>query len=51
MIRNMNDHEMFLEAMTLLAEELVPEEDPVLASAEYRKQLALGLFYKVSIFI
>jgi len=49
--RNMNDHEMFLEAMTLLAEELVPEEDPVLASTEYRKQLALGLFYKFYLYV
>ena len=48
--RNMNDHEMFLEAMTILATELVPTDEPVLTSAIYRKQLALGLFYKVHIF-
>jgi len=44
--RNMNDHEMFMEALTILATELEPEFDPVLASPVYRKQLAMGLFYK-----
>ena len=45
--KNMNDHNMFLEAVTTLESELVPDNDPVLASPEYRKQLAVGLFYKV----
>ncbi len=44
----MDDHGIFLEALAILAEELVPEEDPVLASPLYRKQLAMGLFYKVA---
>jgi len=44
--RNMNDHEMFTEALTILAEELDPAFDEVLASQQYRKQLAMGLFYK-----
>ena len=47
MDRNMNDHDMFLEAMATLAGELVPDDDPVLATPLYRKQLAMGLFYKV----
>ena len=34
--------------MGILAGELVPEEEHVLASGLYRKQLALGLFYKVN---
>ena len=46
--RNMNDHDMFIEALTILASELEPEFDPVLASPIYRKQLAMGLFYKVN---
>ena len=46
--RNMNDHDMFIEALTILASELEPEFDPVLASPVYRKQLAMGLFYKVN---
>jgi xanthine dehydrogenase/oxidase len=46
--RPMDDHGIFLEALAILAEELVPEEDPVLASPLYRKQLAMGLFYKVA---
>lgn len=45
--KSMNDHETFIEALTILAEEIVPTEDPVLASQLYRKQLALCLFYKV----
>ena len=40
-------HDVFLEALGLLAEELVLDDDPVLASPVYRKQLAMGLFYKV----
>ena len=48
--KNLNDHTLFLEAMTILAEELMPEHDPVLANPIYRKQLAMGLFYKVHIF-
>ena len=47
--RNMNDHEVFIEALTILATELEPDFDPVLASPVYRKQLAMGLFYKVHI--
>ena len=47
MNKNMNDHEMFKEALQTLASELEPDFDPVLASPEYRKQLAMGLFYKV----
>ena len=45
--KNMNDHAMFLEAAALLESELQPSQDPVLASPEYRRQLAVGLFYKV----
>ncbi|XP_048383084.1 xanthine dehydrogenase-like isoform X2 [Stegostoma tigrinum] len=34
-------------ALTTLEKEIIPDEDnPLLASAEYRKSLALGLFYK-----
>ena len=47
MDRNMNDNAVFKEAVEILKGELIPEYDPVLASPEYRKQLALGLFYKV----
>ena len=47
--KNMNDHAMFLEAVSLLESELEPSPDPVLAAPEYRRQLALGLVYKVNI--
>jgi len=46
MDRNMNDNAVFQQAVQILQGELEPEYDPVLASPEYRKQLALGLFYK-----
>ena len=39
--------DIFLEALGILAEELILDEEPGLASPVYRKQLALGLFYKV----
>jgi hypothetical protein len=31
-----------------LEKEIVPESTPLTASAEYRKSLAIGLFYKVN---
>ena len=40
-------HDVFLEALGLLAEELILDDEPVLSSPIYRKQLAMGLFYKV----
>jgi hypothetical protein len=46
----MDDHDIFLEALAILAEEMVLQNDPVLASPLYRKQLAIGLFYKVQIY-
>ena len=39
--------DIFLEALGILAEELILDEEPGLASPVYRKQLALSLFYKV----
>ena len=36
------------QALVILATELKPAEDPVLSSVTYRRQLALGLFYKVT---
>ena len=47
--KNMNDHDIFVEALGILAEELVLDDEPGLATPVYRKQLALGLFYKVKI--
>ena len=37
------------QALDILAKELQPAEDPVLSSVTYRRQLALGLFYKVNL--
>ena len=37
----------FSEALTTLGEEIIPDSPPAGASKEYRKSLALGLFYKV----
>ena len=39
---------MIFQALVILATELQPAEDPVLSSTTYRRQLALGLFYKVT---
>jgi len=49
--RSMADHDMFLEALGILAGELNPEADPVLAAPLYRKQLAIGLFYKFYLYV
>jgi len=49
--RNMNDHDIFIEALTILAEELEPAFDEVLTSQQYRKQLAMGLFYKFFLYV
>ena len=43
-------NDIFLEALGILAEELVLDDEPELASPMYRKQLALSLFYKVKMF-
>ena len=45
----MDDHDVFLEAVGILESELVPDEDPALSSSAYRKQLAVGLLYKVKL--
>ena len=45
--KKMTDHDMFMAALAVLEEEIVPDIDPVLASEKYRKQLGLSLFYKV----
>ena len=47
--KNMDDHDVFLEAVGILESELVPDEDPALSSSAYRKQLAVGLLYKVKL--
>ena len=39
---------MISQSLVILATELQPAEDPVLSSTTYRRQLALGLFYKVT---
>ena len=49
--KNMNDHNTFLEAVGILEGELQPDNDPVLTTPKYRKQLALNLFYKVYVLI
>jgi hypothetical protein len=34
--------------LSVLEKEIIPESTPLTASAEYRKSLAIGLFYKVN---
>ena len=45
--KNLNDNATLQGALAVLDSEIVPVEDPVLASVEYRKYLAKALFYKV----
>ena len=47
MNKNMNDQEMFQQSLQILSNELEPDNNPALASQDYRKKLALSLFYKV----
>ena len=47
MNKNMNDQAIFQQALQILEDELEPDFNPALASPDYRKQLALSLFYKV----
>ena len=46
--KKMTDHNMFMAALTILEAEIQPDQDPVLASGEYRAHLGLSLFYKVN---
>jgi hypothetical protein len=47
-IHNSLAHFTFLGCLSVLDKEIVPESTALTASAQYRKSLALGLFYKVS---
>ena len=42
---------LYPEAVHCLEKEVVPKPSNVGASAEYRKSVAIGLFYKVSILL
>lgn len=44
--KNVFDASVLTGAFQVLSEELQPDANPLDASPEYRKQLALGLFYK-----
>ncbi len=46
----LNDAKVIADACVILRDEVVPTEDPVLASVEYRKYLPQALFYKVSLY-
>ena len=46
--KNMTDHDTFMSALDILETEMIPDQQPVMASGEYRTQLALSLFYKVN---
>ena len=45
--KRLDDDGVLQEALNLLDNEVDPEDDPVLASVEYRKHLVKALFYKV----
>nr|XP_058949586.1 xanthine dehydrogenase/oxidase-like isoform X1 [Pocillopora verrucosa] len=44
--KTLTEQATLAEALTTLGEELIPDSPPAGASKEYRKSLALGLFYK-----
>lgn len=44
---NLNDPIIFQSTLSMLGQEVVPEEDIILASSAYRKHLAQALYYKV----
>lgn len=45
--QSLNDQATLDAAVAVLDSEVVPEEDPILSSVEYRKYLVQALFYKV----
>ena len=47
----MNDVNVLTQAFQILSNELVIDDDPVLASVDYRRSLALSLFYKFILYI
>ena len=46
----LNNLSMLSQAFQILSNELVIDDDPVLASVDYRRSLALSLFYKFILF-
>jgi xanthine dehydrogenase/oxidase len=49
--KKLNDNQVLQRAFQILSNELVCDEDPVLASSDYRKSLAISLFYKFLLYI
>lgn len=45
--KSLNDESVIQNAVAILATEVEPTDDPVLASVEYRKYLTQAFFYKV----
>lgn len=44
--KSVKDNQVLQESLKILDSELLPNENPLLASGQYRKNLALGLYYK-----
>jgi hypothetical protein len=47
--KSLNNQAVLQEAIAILASEVQPDSDYLMASVEYRKNLAQSLFYKVKI--
>ena len=47
--KNINDKDNFKKAFKYLSDELIPDNNPTLASPEYRKYLSQALLYKVKV--
>lgn len=49
--KNLNDQNVLNAAFEILFKEIQPTNDPVLASPDYRRSLAISLFYKFILFV
>lgn len=49
--KNLNDQTVILNAFQILNKEILPDNNPVLAAPEYRKSLAISLFYKYILYL
>lgn len=49
--KSLNDQNVLSQAFSLMSSEIQPNTDPVMASSDYRRSLALSLFYKFILYV
>lgn len=49
--KSLSDQNVLSNAFQILSKELLPSSDPVLSAADYRRSLAISLFYKFVLFV